>query len=144
MKALSEQYADNNNNVLKPCFAQTDPKAWEDNILDRALDQQPASAHYHALYELALYLRGENCILLQWNHLPAVIEDRQNSFMTVADFIIRANLPHRTYTIACRQNGRELVLDDNVKASLALYWLNRLALANTGRYRPEDPLPLRA
>lgn len=144
MKALSKQSASENNNVLKTRFTQSNNKAWEDHILELALEHHSTSSHYHALYELALYLRNENCILLQWNHSSSVIEDKQKSFMIVADFIIRSNLPHRTFTFACRQNGRELVLDDSAKPSVILYWLNRLAMANTERYMPEDPMPRRA
>jgi hypothetical protein len=144
MKALSKNSVPQNNNVLKTYFTQPSNKAWEDRILELALEQHSTSSHYHALYELALYLRNENCILLQWNHSSGIIDDKQNSFMTVADFIIRSNLPHRTFTLACRQNGRELVLDDSAKPSVILYWLNRLAMANTDLYMPEDPMPRRA
>jgi hypothetical protein len=144
MNALAGHSSNRNNNVLKTAFSKADAQAWEDRILEFALQAHSSRSHYNTLCELALYLRDENCILIQWKYTPAIMECRQNSYMKVADFIVRSNLPHRTFSLSYCHNGQELLLDESAKPSLVLYWLNRLAADNAGRYHTSDDMPQRA
>lgn len=103
-------------------------------------DKELPSLPYLKLRRLAVQMRYHKNAFMLWGHKPTVIDDGQNSFLLICDFIVKVNIDY-TFCMYYQHRRNAVYMENGINEGAMLKALERYAQMNPAAYDPNDNLP---